>query len=45
MTLSAGKTTFRALFDSVRVEIPEIQRDYAHGRTDESSTEIRESFL
>ena len=45
MTLSAGKTTFRALFDSVRGEIPEIQRDYAHGRTDESSTEIRESFL
>lgn len=38
--------TFRALFDGGRrVEIPTIQRDYAQGRDDEHSQEVRRRFV
>ena len=41
-----GVSSFRALFvDDHRVEIPVIQRDYAQGREDEHSREVRKRFL
>jgi hypothetical protein len=44
--MTTGHTSFRALFgDGRRVEIPVIQRDYAQGRSDEHSREVRGRFL
>lgn len=44
--MKTGHTNFRALFgDGQRVEIPVIQRDYAQGRSDEHSREVRRRFL
>ncbi|WP_295613314.1 DUF262 domain-containing protein [uncultured Lamprocystis sp.] len=44
--MKTGHTSFRALFgDGRRVEIPVIQRDYAQGRSDEHSREVRGRFL
>ncbi len=44
--MQTGHTSFRALFgDGRRVEIPVIQRDYAQGRSDEHSREVRGRFL
>lgn len=44
--MKAGHSSFRALFgDSQRVQIPVIQRDYAQGRADEHSREVRRRFL
>lgn len=44
--MKTGHTSFRALFgDGQRIEIPVIQRDYAQGRPDEHSIEVRRRFL
>ncbi|HWU85980.1 MAG TPA: DUF262 domain-containing protein [Kofleriaceae bacterium] len=44
--MKTGNTSFRALFgEGQRVEIPVIQRDYAQGRDDERSQEIRARFI
>jgi hypothetical protein len=44
--MKTGSSSFRALFgDGHRVEIPVIQRDYAQGREDEHSREVRRRFL
>lgn len=44
--MKTGTTNFRALFgQGQRVEIPVIQRDYAQGRADERSQEIRARFV
>jgi hypothetical protein len=44
--MNVARTTFRALFlDGGRIEIPAIQRDYAQGRDDEHSSEVRRRFL
>lgn len=41
-----SRATFRELFaEGQRVEIPLIQRDYAQGRDDERSLDVRERFL
>jgi hypothetical protein len=42
----AGPSSFLGLFaDEARVEIPAIQRDYAQGRQDEHSREVRTRFI
>lgn len=44
--MTIARKSFRSLFlDGGRVEIPAIQRDYAQGRDDEHSTEVRRRFL
>ncbi len=44
--MKTGSSSFRELFgDGHRVEIPVIQRDYAQGREDEHSREVRRRFL
>jgi len=44
--MKTGVSSFRALFgDDHRIEIPVIQRDYAQGREDEHSREVRKRFL
>ena len=44
--MNTGVSSFRALFrDDHRIEIPVIQRDYAQGREDEHSLEVRKRFL
>ena len=44
--MRTGRSSFRELFgDGRRVEIPVIQRDYAQGREDEHSREVRRRFL
>ena len=41
-----GNVSFRSLFgDGRRVEFPVIQRDYAQGRPDERSKEVRTRFV
>jgi len=44
--MRAGDSSFRELFlEGQRVEIPVIQRDYAQGREDEHSREVRKHFI
>ena len=44
--MKTGKSSFRELFGAgQRVEIPIIQRDYAQGREDEHSREVRKHFV
>ena len=44
--MKTGDSSFRALFgDGQRVEIPVIQRDYAQGRDDEHSQEVRRRII
>lgn len=44
--MKTGSSSFRELFgDGYRVEVPVIQRDYAQGREDEHSREVRRRFL
>ena len=44
--MKTGSSSFRELFgDGHRVEVPVIQRDYAQGREDEHSREVRRRFL
>jgi hypothetical protein len=43
--MKTGNSSFRELFDDGHlVEIPVIQRDYAQGREDEHSREVRRRF-
>lgn len=39
------KTTFWKLIEEYSIKIPLIQRDYAHGREDRRTTQVRESFI
>ncbi len=44
--MKTGNSSFRGLFgDRQRIEIPVIQRDYAQGRDDERSHEVRTRFV
>jgi len=44
--MKTGNSSFRELFgEGQRVEIPVIQRDYAQGREDEHSREVRKHFI
>ena len=44
--MMTGTSSFRELFaEGHRVEIPVIQRDYAQGREDEHSREVRKHFI
>jgi len=44
--VNTGEVSFRDLFgDCKRVEIPVIQRDYAQGREDDHSREVRKRFI
>jgi hypothetical protein len=44
--MNTGNVSFRELFGAgQRVEIPVIQRDYAQGRDDEHSLEVRKHFI
>jgi uncharacterized protein DUF262 len=44
--MRTGRWSFRELFgEGDRIEIPVIQRDYAQGREDEHSREVRRRFL
>ena len=44
--MKTGNSSFRELFGAgQRVEIPVIQRDYAQGREDEHSREVRKHFI
>jgi hypothetical protein len=44
--MKTGTASFRQLFEGGgRVEIPTIQRDYAQGRTDERSEDVRARFI
>jgi len=44
--MKTGNSSFRGLFgEGQRVEIPVIQRDYAQGREDEHSLEVRARFV
>src|SRR5262245_60878919 len=44
--MKTGNSSFRELFGAgQRVEIPVIQRDYAQGRPDEHSREVRRRFI
>jgi hypothetical protein len=44
--MKTGNFSFRELFSAgQRVEIPVIQRDYAQGREDEHSREVRKQFI
>ena len=39
------KKTFWKLINEHKILIPKIQRDYAQGRSDDKSTQIRQNFL